>query len=66
MRAFIVTKSGDSVEGTILLKDESFIMVKVKKNKVRVFHWEHILDVKRVVKGEYQSVNLDFFKKIRE
>jgi hypothetical protein len=66
MRVLIEAKSGEKNEGTIALKDESFVMIKVRKNMIRVFHWDHIKDVKRVSRGEYQPVNIEVFRKTRE
>jgi len=66
MRVLVEGKNGDKIEGTIALKDESFVMLKIRGNMIRVFHWEHINDVKRVFKGEKQSINLDVFRKTRE
>lgn len=66
MRVQVEGKNGDKIEGVIALKDESFVMLRIRGNMVRIFHWEHINDVKRVSKGDRQSINLDVFRKTRE
>ena len=66
MRIQIELKGGDIMEGTVVLKDESFIMIKKGKNRIQVIHWECIKDVKRIFKGEKQSINIGIFKRIRE
>jgi hypothetical protein len=66
MRIVIECKDNSTIEGVLALKDESFVMIKMKRNTVGVYHWNHIKDVKRVFKGERQPINLEIFKKIRE
>jgi hypothetical protein len=66
MRVLVELKDGSQLEGVIGLKDESFLMIKLKRAAVRVFHWEHIYDVKYATKKEYISMNMDVFRKARE
>jgi hypothetical protein len=65
MRVQIETNNNEKLEGVVALKDESFLMVKLKQ-KVRILHWDHILNVKRVTKNDKQPINLDVFRKSRE
>lgn len=64
MRLQVETKEGDKIEGVLELKDESFIMLKISKNIVRVFPWNTINTVKR--RGENNNINLESFRKARE
>lgn len=64
MRIYVETDEGD-FEGVLALKDESFLMVKVD-TKVKVIHWDNVCDVKRIIRGERISLDLDVFKKTRE
>lgn len=66
MRVTITGRDGLRTEGTVALKDESFVMVKVRNGVVRVFHWDNIKDLKKVVRGVGRSINIEVFRKIRE
>lgn len=57
---------GSKLTGTLMHKDESFVMLKIREQVVRILHWETICDIFRVEKRGLVKVNLAIFKKSRE
>ena len=53
-------------EGVLVQKDESFLMVKVKKHLLRVVHFDDVKAVYRIFKGSLQNIGMDNFRKVRE
>lgn len=68
MRIEIKTLQGVKYEGNVSLKDESFIFLKIDKDRVEVFHWSHIAKngICRISKGERIPLKIEVFRKPRE
>ena len=62
----IVKDKEESTEGILVRKDSSFLAIRLPNANVRVWHWSHIENVKRIYKGKEFEVNLEAMRKGRE